>query len=227
MVRNVLLIFVKAPTPGNVKPRLISSLGLREAAGLYRAFVEDLFERTGALETGGVERVCAYEPDPEFPDLSWVRVPAPRLCFQRGGSPEEHYLRAFDQAFSMAPGGRVAAIASDAPLLPLEYIRLSFRLLDSKEAVLGPSAGGGCYLIGLQRRHPEALKGIPWATDEVFAKIREALSAHGLSYDTLPPYYEVDTVEDIARLARDLLSKENDNPAPRTRRALERLKLLK
>jgi len=225
-MRSILLVFVKAPSPGKVKPRLSPPLSSGEAASLYRAFVEDLLERTAPLEEKGVERVCAYEPDPDFPDLSWLNVPSPRLCFQRGGTAEDHFVRAFDQAFSMAPGGKVVGLAADIPLLPLEYIYLAFKLLDSREVVLGPSADGGCYLIGLQHRHPEAFKGIPWATDQVFTKAREILSAHGLSFDTLPPYYDVDTSEDISRLARDLLSRSNGGSVPRTRLALERLKLL-
>jgi rSAM/selenodomain-associated transferase 1 len=223
-MRNILLLFVKAPAPGKVKVRMTPPLAPEEAAGLYRAFVEDLLERTAPLEEKGVERVCAYEPAPDFPDLSWIKVPHPRLYFQRGGTVEEHFIRAFDQAFSMAPGGRVVAMASDIPLLPLEYVHLSFKLLDTREAVLGPTSDGGCYLMGLQHRHPDAFKGIPWSTERVFSKAKESLSAHGLPYDTLPPYYDVDTPEDLTRLARDILAKNNG--CPRTRKALERLKLL-
>ncbi len=223
-MRQILLVFVKAPSPGKVKPRLSPPLSPGEAASLYRSLVEDLLERTAPLEGQGVERVCTYEADAEFPDLSWLSVPSPRLNFQRGGSPGERYIRAFDQSFSAAPGGRVVALASDVPLLPLEYIQLSFKLLDSKEAVLGPSVDGGCYLLGLRHRHSEALKGLPWATGEVFHKAKEALEAHSLDYDLLPPYYDVDTPEDLARLARDFRSK--DNGAPRTRKVLERLRLL-
>jgi len=226
-MRQVLLVFVRAPVPGKVKHHLSPPLAPGEAAGLYRAFVEDLLERTASLEERGIERVCAYEPDPDFPDLSWLKVPSPRLCFQRGGTAEEHFIRAFDQAFAAAPGGHVVAIVPDVPLLPLEYVHLSFKLLDSREAVLGPCADGGCYLIGLQHRHAEAFKDIPWATERVFSKAREGLSTHGLSYDTLPPCYDVDRPEDLSRLARDLLARGNGDSAPRTRMALERLKLLR
>lgn len=224
-MRQVLLIFVRAPVPGKVKSRLSPPLDMGGAAGLYRAFVEDLLERTAPLEEKGIEQVCAYEPDAEFPDLSWLTVPSPRLNFQRGTSPDERTLRAFDQAFAGAPGGRVVGIAADVPLLPMEYLSLAFKLLDSKEAVLGPSADGGCYLLGLQHRHPEALKGISWANGQTFPKAKEALAACGLAYDVLPPYYVVDTPEDLSRLARDLRSA--DGPAaPRTRKVLEKLKLL-
>jgi len=223
-MRQILLVFVKAPTPGKVKLRLSPPLVPRQAASLYRALVEDLLERTAALEEHGVERVCAYNPDSDYPDLSWLSVAAPRLCFQRGSTLEERYLHAFDQAFATAPGGRVVAIASDIPLLPLEYIHLSFKLLDAQEVVLGPCADGGHYLIGLRRRHAETFHGVSGPSGQIFEMTKKELASHGLSYDTLPPYYDVDTYQDLTRLAKDLLAKGNG--CPRTRKALEQLKLL-
>ncbi|GBF95686.1 hypothetical protein Rsub_08668 [Raphidocelis subcapitata] len=81
------------------------------------------------------------------------------------------------------------------------------------DAVLGPAADGGYYLIGLTAAalaRPEAAAlfgaGIPWSTAGVAAATRAAAAAVGLSVapaGALPALRDIDTAQDLADWARE------------------------
>jgi hypothetical protein len=101
----------------------------------------------------------------------------------------------------------VAALGSDHPTVRPETVRGAFdRLAAGADAVLGPSRDGGYYLIGLR---PEAVRselfeGVPWSTERVLEETLARADALGLVVELLEPGSDVDTPEDLRRLAREL-----------------------
>jgi len=111
---------------------------------------------------------------------------------------------------------RVVLIGSDLPHLSAKIFHQGFVALDrGTDVVLGPSADGGYYLIGLTR--PQAqLFDIPMSTPEVFRQTRECTQRLGLQLAILPENFDVDTAADLEKL-HALLEADPAIPARSTR----------
>jgi rSAM/selenodomain-associated transferase 1 len=99
---------------------------------------------------------------------------------------------------------RVIVLGSDVPSLTPDIIRVAFSRLDSHDVVLGPTADGGYYLIGMSRYLPEVLESIRWGTPEVFEATVMIAERMRLSLGTLPILPDIDLPEDLD-LVRDLI----------------------
>ena len=109
--RAALLVFARAPRPGNVKTRLARTIGDEAAAELYRR----MGRRIVASAAGAPARmvVCYDPPDAEPEIRRWLR-PSPRRYMPQGeGDLGDRMSRMFDHAF--ADADRVVAIGTDAP----------------------------------------------------------------------------------------------------------------
>ncbi|HEV2856704.1 MAG TPA: TIGR04282 family arsenosugar biosynthesis glycosyltransferase [Thermoanaerobaculia bacterium] len=214
-----LLLFTKPAREGRVKTRLIGDLTAAEAARLHTAFLEDLLDR---LREGDFELRLAWalEEDEEIP-----AGPAPGVR-QQGSDLGERLYRALSE-----PGaGAVAALGSDHPTLPLSLIHRAFETLETPEAgadvVLGPAEDGGYYLIALRADavHPRLFEDVAWSTDRVLPTTLERCRELGLAVELLPEASDVDTPQDLRRLAGRLAEDtESDLGCPRTRDLLQSL----
>ena len=83
--------------------------------------------------------------------------------------------------------------------------------------MLGPADDGGYYLIGMREAHPEVFDGISWVTDSVLIDTLAASDRIGVETRLVRGTYDVDTIEDLRRLERDLASRE-ETCAPNVRR---------
>jgi glycosyltransferase A (GT-A) superfamily protein (DUF2064 family) len=94
---------------------------------------------------------------------------------------------------------------SDGPTLPVEFLRQAFASLDDEQVdvVLGPSEDGGYYLVGLQRRCA-ALFDVEMSTSRVLEHTLAQARALGMRAVCLSPWYDVDTVADLHRMAAEL-----------------------
>ncbi len=112
----------------------------------------------------------------------------------------------FDEALSRGPPYTVRAIliGSDSPTLPRDSIEQAFETLEDHDVVLGPATDGGYYLIGVRRQVPGWLRSVPWSTNETLRRTVEAVTAMSASLALLPPWYDVDTPEDLTFLANHL-----------------------
>lgn len=101
----------------------------------------------------------------------------------------------------------VAAVGSDHPDLDSVRVEEAFAALDAgREAVLGPAADGGYYLIALRREalHPRLFEGIAWSAPSVLATTLSRLGELGLDAAFLPEAHDLDTVADLARFRERL-----------------------
>ena len=209
----------KEPVPGRVKTRLCPPLSPREAADLYGAFLAD----TLSLVAGtGVKGFIACEPDGAgafFRD----RAPSGMACIPQGpGDLGARLARISKQLFSSG-FEQVLIVASDVPGMDPEHLSLAFASLDHADLVLGPCDDGGYYLIGTCAHLPSLFAGIPWSTSGVLSKTREIAEGEGMSVSLLPSCSDIDIMQDLSRLARDLEAgaRASTPPAcPATREAL-------
>ena len=200
---GALVVFAKAPIPGQVKTRLCPPLTPDEAATVHGSFVLDTLERTRAAVSKfrlPVDRYLACAPSSALAFFKIVEErQTVRLLDQEGDELGARMNRVFETLFARGYG-RVVIVGTDVPSLPLERYREAVGLLDRHDAVLGPALDGGYYLIGLKRAAPALFRDIPWSTDRVLALTRTYAADLGLGVGLLPEWRDVDTIDDLKML---------------------------
>jgi uncharacterized protein len=192
---TALIIFAKAPIPGEVKTRLCPPLDPDEAASLHGTLVLDAIERTKGLQ--GITLYVAGMPDLAHPFFKVMegRYGA-RLLSQRGPDLGSRMGQAMQDAFDQG-AKEVVLTGTDLPTLPHAHLIEALKLMKSHDVVLGPTADGGYYLIGLQKMVPALFEGIAWSTATVFAETKKKTEAAGLSVGLLPECRDLDTLDDL------------------------------
>jgi len=199
-----LLIFGRLPEAGATKTRLIPALGAHGAARLYQAFLDD----TVAAATGlaSVRTELWVPPRDGAEAMLTARYPDLPLRWQRGPDLGARMSDAFEVAFS--EGADCALIiGSDHPTLPADYLARGFAALIAAHLVLGPSADGGYWAIGLRRyAWPKArplFADVPWSTPRVLELTRRRAVELDLCHVELPRWYDVDERSQLETLRRD------------------------
>ena len=212
-----LLIMAKEPVPGGVKTRMVPPLSPEEAARVYEALLLDTVEMVADLP--GVTQGLAYTPVTAEPYFRRVVPEDWYLTAQAGGDLGEKITAAFEGLFSLGAGA-VCLLNSDGPDLPPENISTAFEWLSSGKAdtVFGPNPDGGYYLVGL-KRPADIFRGIPWSTDRVLAVNIFRAGEAGLKIKILPPWPDLDSVEELRR-ALDRWKSGKVLPPPRSFRAV-------
>lgn len=198
-----LVIFAKAPIPGEVKTRLCPPLTPDEAATLHGSFVLDMLERSKTAVAKlklPLDRYLACMPSST---LVFFKIMEERqgvkLVDQVGDDLGTRMQHTFETMFAKQYQ-RVFLVGTDVPSLPLDHYAQALALLETNDLVLGPALDGGYYLIGLKRTVPDLFVGIPWSTDRVLEMTREKATTLGLKTALLPPWRDVDTIDDLQAL---------------------------
>ena len=198
-----MVIFAKAPVPGQVKTRLSPALTADEAATLHGSFVLDTLERTKAAVGKfklPIDRFLACAPSSSH---VFFRIMEARhgvtLLDQQGDDLGARMHHTFDSLFAQGYQ-RVCLVGTDVPSLPLTHYRDAVESLARHDLVIGPAKDGGYYLIGLTRPCPDLFTDIPWSTDRVRAITQQKAAATGLKTALLPAWSDVDTLDDLQAL---------------------------
>lgn len=138
-------------------------------------------------------------------DLDWAGTLLNRqaeVIAQGDGSLGER-LRRVDQALRRHGHEQLIYIGSDAPLLDFVYYARARRALRHTDVVLGPAEDGGVTLMGGRVPWPE-IADLPWETAALGEALDRRCRSRGLTVHQLEPRYDVDDVEILPRLYRDL-----------------------
>ena len=193
-----LLIFAKAPVPGQVKTRLAAKLGPVGAAKLYQR----LLCRTLHIACGSslcpVQLWCA--PDTRHGFFQRCRrVYGIGLYCQQGADLGQRMHHALNTVLRQAP--YAVLIGGDCPSLGEAELQAALMALAAgHDAVLGPAADGGYVLIGLRRSDVTLFRRIAWGSSAVLTATRRRLRRSGLDWVELPPGWDVDRPADLRRL---------------------------
>ncbi len=110
---------------------------------------------------------------------------------------------------------QVAAINSDSPTLPPRLFSSAFQSLDDPhiDAVFGPCADGGYYLIGVENPPGRLVTDVQMSTPTVLRDTLAIADEEGTRIDLLPEWYDVDSARDLDRLTAELASHPERAPA--------------
>jgi glycosyltransferase A (GT-A) superfamily protein (DUF2064 family) len=100
---------------------------------------------------------------------------------------------------------RAVIMDSDSPTLPPAYLSQAFAVLkDGADVTLGPCDDGGYYLIGIKKPAPRLLREVRMSTSTVAADTIAMAKEEGLCVTLLPTWYDVDDVDSLLRLVKEL-----------------------
>jgi rSAM/selenodomain-associated transferase 1 len=191
MPNERLMVFVKAPRPGEVKTRVAQTTGAERACDVYRQLVATLLKSLSPLR----EVELRFAPDDAAAEIEpwlrpgWVAVP------QGDGDLGARLERAFADAFA-AGAERVVIVGSDCPDVKTSDVRTAWRELQTHDVAVGPAMDGGYWLIGLRAPQPELFRGIPWSSELVLGRTLERARALGLKIQLLRILSDIDTEAD-------------------------------
>ena len=188
-----ILVFAKAPVPGEVKTRLIPALGADGAARLAARMLEQTLEAAAAAGVGPVE-LCTDAPlDPPPRPGSF----APQISLQGNGDLGERLSRAAKRVVEDV-GDPLLLIGTDCPELDCIRLRAAAEALGDHDAVILPAADGGYVLLGLKRFDPLLFSDIAWSTNRVAAETIGRIRRLGWSLHVGETLRDVDEPDDLA-----------------------------
>ncbi|MEO8571934.1 MAG: DUF2064 domain-containing protein [Chloroflexota bacterium] len=227
----------KAPRVGHAKTRLAVAIGEERTAEFWAACLGDSGAnlRQAAVNGQLTPLVMLPNKDDVVPvhqiiGPHWIPIVQGRPGLSAALS--EVFLAAFDRGVN-----RALAVAGDSPSLPPEQILAALNRLATtgSSAVIGPSSDGGYHLVGLRwraaphwwpdrirdrsrarfaRRLQVAFDDISLGSGSALEATQTTLSAAGWRVERTASWADVDTLEDLQALAREL---EGDGRrAPRT-----------
>lgn len=194
--KALLVVVAKEPVPGRVKTRLSPALSAVESAALYQCMLEDRIREISGLD--GIDLAIAFTPANAGAAFIPLVRPGFSLFPQRGKDLGERLHNIFVDTFA-AGYKAVAIVDSDTPDLPGAMMRESLVILlaQGSEVVLGPCHDGGYYLVGMCKPNPELFESIPWSTANVLETTLEKSVGIGLKTELLPPWNDLDAIEDL------------------------------
>ena len=185
-MRNTVVVFARAPRLGTVKRRLARDIGDRAALRFHVATLHGLLR--SLRRDRRFRTVLAVTPDGAHVRLPW---PVPRIGQKRGDIGAR-----MDRACRRFPRGNVLIIGSDIPDACAADAVAAFRALGSADAVFGPAADGGYWLVGLGPRRPaRPFANARWSTEHALADT--LANFQGRKTARVRTLRDVDTVADM------------------------------
>ncbi len=195
-MNGCVVVFGREPIAGRVKTRLAADLGAEAAARVYAVLLDHALE---AAAGSGLRVLLSLA---ERPSAGWVRGLKLPLEVQRPGDLGERMADAFARRF-VEGEERVVVVGSDCPTITSAHLRQAVSALDEADAVLGPAADGGYYLVAQPAPGADLFAGIPWSDPETLVATRDRLTALGAAWTELEELSDIDTESDLKGLLAD------------------------
>ena len=197
---RLLVIMAKAPRLGAVKTRLTPSLPLQAVAAFYRCLLGDTLALARSL--GGVE-IAIMCPDSDVRELARLAGHGAHVVAQKG----EGLAAGLTSVFAHFVEGhqrRIIAFNSDSPHLPSSLLEEAFETLAAHDVVVGPTYDGGYYLVGAKAFHPTLFTDDGLGTSSALERLLGRALSLELRVGYTGPFYDIDVVDDLVRLAAEL-----------------------
>ena len=196
MSEGALVVFARAPVRGKVKTRLAAEVGEVRATRAYAALLGLALARAACWE-GPRAIACADSASLDY--FKALPQAAGFHCFPQEGADLGGRMRsALQRALAWAPAAILMGTdVADLGEADLEDARTALTQVD---VVLGPTADGGYWLLGVKADHPALFEGPHWGTPRVYAQTLQRCA--GLRVRALPIRRDVD---DARALAASLL----------------------
>ena len=193
MTKKALIIFRKNFVLGNVKTRIAKDLGGEEALRLYKWLVQSTLENCDEIEA----KKFIYFSDKKE-DVSSNNEGKIQIGDDLGERMSNAFSELFENGFE-----RVVIIGTDCPSLNHEIIHEAFSALEEHDYVIGPSADGGYYLLGMKKFSSLPFDGMTWSHKDVFSETLKRIGVD--SVKQLRELNDIDDKEDLLKSGLGLM----------------------
>jgi len=191
---KTLIIFAKAPVPGQVKTRLRPQYSPERAAIIHQQLLEFTVSNLCRLTDVDVQLHCAPDQSHHFFKYLCAQYKI-KLNQQSDGDLGEKMSNALFNA--LLDYQSVILIGADVPAIDANYINTAFESLKTNPTVIAPAEDGGYVLVGLTKPQPTMFDHIEWGSHKVLQQTIDQLSPEiPILLDTL---WDVDRAEDVER----------------------------
>ena len=202
---TAVIVFTRVPRPGRVKTRMMPYLDGEGCAELLTCFLTDI--RDSLIRTGADIIVCYDDGgDGKAEPLRSIFGSKVRYIPQRGSGLGQKMEAAFDDAFGLGYTSCLL-MGSDIPEMRTEEILEAAAGLERSDIVIGPSADGGYWLIGMHSPHYCLFEDREYSHGNVLEELIGAADSNGLAYEFAAEHQDMDTPQDLSgyrdRLRRD------------------------
>lgn len=227
-----LAIMAKAPNAGRIKTRLSPFLTPEEARDLGCCFLSDMTSNLAAVARElPLDAYIAFAPAGSEAAFAPIVHLDTRFVLADGSAAAPAGIAGFGRCLLQAASslfglgyGAVGLLNSDSPTLPTSLLVEAVRLLLAPHdlAVLGPSADGGYYFLGMKKLYPNLFCTIDWSTAHVARQTRLRARETDLRLVDLDSWYDVDDAASLRHLIAELdgngsgTSRSAGFPAPAT-----------
>ena len=195
-------VMAKASTPGLTKTRLVPPLRFEEAAAFNTAFLQDV--AANIVAAGRQVDIAGYVAfGPPGSEAFFERILGRDIGLISAWRPNFGDCLLLAIEATLARGHSAAVVLnSDSPTLPTSLLVETAEVLahPGDRAVLGPSADGGYYLLGLKQAHRRMFEDITWSSERVAEQTLERAREIELDVHILPAWYDVDDLQSLRML---------------------------
>lgn len=197
-MNRALIIFTRVPIPGQTKTRMMPEVSAAGCARIHTCFLQDI--RRECRKTNADIYIC-YTPKEKQEKLYPVFGSGVHYFPQEGYGLGERMYRAIRRVLN---GGYDSCIlmGADVPEVKAEYLNRAFRMLESRDIVLGPTTDGGYYLVGMNIPHRSAFEVKGYGKSSVLADTVRHLEREGLKVGFTETLQDMDTYEDLCGFRR-------------------------
>jgi len=191
-----LIVFIKAPIPGQCKTRLIPYMSAQAASEFYMSLVRSCLDNIKSLDNTDIA-IYTY-PDLNHPFISEIKQKYAReINLQKGDDLGERMHHALQH--SLKNYSKAVLIGTDCPVMDKDYIEQAFNQLNKHEMVYGPSEDGGYVLVGATQVSDAVFSNINWGTDKVLEQSLQNINATNYNVHILATLWDIDTPEDYIK----------------------------
>jgi uncharacterized protein len=208
---RVLVIMAKAPRPGVVKTRLTPSLSHEAVTSFYCCLLDDTLDLARSLKSKlklSDMVVAIMCPGSDVNELAQLAGSDVSVVAQQGAGLAAGLTSVFAHfTLDRQRDGhqrRTIAFNSDSPHLPPSVLEDAFETLAAHDVVVGPTYDGGYYLVGAKASHPTLFASDGMGTSSALERLLERARSLELSVGFVDPFYDIDVVDDLTRLAEEL-----------------------
>lgn len=183
------------------KSRLASHFSAERLHALKIALLADTLRKFETLP----DVYIFFTPDDAADELAQWGYPRLRRLPQGPGDLGRRMCTAVRHLLDIQKYDAAVLVGTDIPWLTTEHVREAVdTLAGGGGVVLGPADDGGYYLIGMTRTHRHLFEQIAWGTGRVLTDTLRAAERCGVNARLIQTAYDVDTIDDVRRLERDL-----------------------
>lgn len=196
---TALLVFAKAPIPGQVKTRLIPAIGKEYSTRLYIELFHHTMDVALRSSVNEIQIWCSPSVNAScFQDYS--REEKVSLHVQQGNSLGDRMSYALNKGLNNF--NACVLVGCDCPDLNSQDIEQAYGMLDSTDVVIGPAQDGGYYLLALAKSSFQIFEDIEWGSSSVLQKTKQNLKRLDWEWQELRMLNDIDTVSDLSELKK-------------------------